>query len=114
MNLLKSNAYTRGKLKNGWFLGHFMEDKNLCDNDLEMQMIHLKKGFVKESTRINKKVKALTILIKGRFEISFPEENESFVLEKSGDFIKFDLSSRHIGRAIKSSTILTTKWPSKT
>tara|TARA_Y100000034_G_C6781417_1_gene349309 strand:- start:104 stop:448 length:345 start_codon:yes stop_codon:yes gene_type:complete len=112
MEITKDNAFDLGKNRTGWFIGHFMDNPNFKTEDFEIQFIDLKKGFSKESTKINPNVKAVTILIKGNFELDFPEENKKVVLKEQGDFVKFDLSSKHIGKAIKDTRILTIKWPS--
>lgn len=113
MEITKDNAFALGKDKEGWFFGSFINDPNLKSSDLEIQLIELEEGFSKRSTRHDASVKAITILIEGFFEISFPDEGHAVALEKQGDFVKYDLSSNHKSKALIDSTILTIKWPSK-
>jgi len=112
MEITKGNAIELGKNSKGWFMGYFMDEPHLRTDELEVQFIDLKKGDSKESTKINSDVKTLTILIKGCFELKFPDENKTIVLREQGDFIKFDLSSKHVGHALEDARILTIKWPS--
>lgn len=112
MDVTVDNAFELGKNRKGWFLGHFMDNPCLRTDDIEIQLIKLAKGHSKESKKVNHKVKAVTILIKGCFELEFPKENKKVVLERQGDFVLFDLSSKHIGKAIKDTQIITIKWPS--
>lgn len=112
MKTKKYNAYKVGKTRSGWFLGHFMNDAMLQSRDLEVQLSSLRKGFYKESTKVDSKVKVLTILISGKFELAVPSEKKKILLQKEGDFVRFDLSKKHTGRAHKNTKILTIKWPS--
>lgn len=112
MKIKKGNAFKLGSLRNGWFLGHFMNDTMLKSRKLEVQLSKLKKGFFKESTKIHPKVKVLTLLVSGKFELAIPSEKKKVVLQKEGDFVRFDLTKKHTGRALKNTKLLTIKWPS--
>ena len=112
MDITKGNALELGKARKGWFLGYFMDDPNLRTNDLELQCIEMDKGYSKESTKLNPKVKTVTVLVKGKFELRFPEEGKTVVLEKEGDFATYDLRSKHVGTALERTTILCVRWPS--
>lgn len=112
MEITKYNALELGKNRKGWFLGHFMDNPDIQIKDLEIQFVDLKKGSSKESTTVNPDIKNVTILIKGCFELDFPEENKKVLLKEEGDFVKYDLSSKHIGKVIEDSRILTIRWPS--
>ena len=58
------------------------------------------------------KAKTISILIKGKFLLIFPEENKEIVLEKQGDFVFWDSKVYHGSEALEDSTVLTIRWPS--
>jgi len=96
----------------GWVAGHFLdEDSPLKISDFELKWGRHKKGEKREDIASASDVKSLAILISGKFKFDFPDENNSFVLEKEGDFCYYAGVS-HSWEVLKDCLILTLRWPS--
>lgn len=98
----------------GWFIGHFLEKgSNFFSEEFEVKWYHHPKGDIKNPPGRNKLAKTITILIKGKFMVRYPEENTTEVLlSKQGDYVFHDAGVLHISEALEDSVMLTIRWPS--
>ena len=108
-NIVQGNA--NDIRKSSWFLGHFM-DPPLKDNDVEIKWAHHSKGEKKQKPGTNLKAKTISILAKGKFLVSFPEENREVLLEKEGDFVLVSPKIKHTWEALEDTLLISVRWPS--
>ena len=106
------NAAAASKNTRGWFLGHFIpgEDNPLHNADLEVKWFTHARGETRREWSPASEVRTLSILIRGRFVLLFPEHE--VLLEKEGDFVLFGPGIAHSFRSENESLVLTVRWPS--
>ncbi len=73
-----------------------------------------KKGEEKKEIVANKKAKTISILIKGKFLIRFPEDNKDVLLSEIGEYVFWDSMVYHNSEALEDSIVMTIRWPSIT
>jgi hypothetical protein len=95
-----------------WLIGHFIEpEKGLFfDERVEIKWGTHKAGEKKGFWTKSSSAKTLSILIKGKFVMSFPDRD--CVLEKEGDYVVFDTEMAHAWHALEDSVSITVRWPS--
>ncbi|MEK7606433.1 MAG: signal peptidase I [Patescibacteria group bacterium] len=99
-------------LHRGWVVGRFIEMENpLHSTDVEIKYHVAKKGEHNEVVA-SSKAQSLTILIRGEFKISFPEQSKEFILKKEGDFIFWNPGIGHDWEVREDSLLITVRWPS--
>ncbi|MBI5376842.1 MAG: signal peptidase I [Candidatus Schekmanbacteria bacterium] len=105
--------------RNGWVLGHFVNDPCLNSNLVEVKWgIHQKEANYNINDNIfegNYSAHSMSILIQGSFHIEFRhgESIERIMLEKPGDYVVWFPEIEHRGTAQTDNTIvLTIRWPS--
>jgi len=111
-------AFTVGNAINdgthGWFIGHFVNDGSGLrrTNDLEVKWGELRAGETKRSRHTNDQGTTLTLLIRGRFVVTFPALQIDVVLERPGDYVIFAPRLEHKWQSETQSTVVTVRWPS--
>jgi hypothetical protein len=108
-----NNDIKKSPEKRGWFIGHFINKNSIFyNNEFEVRWALHKKGEKKKFPAKTKTAKTISILIKGKFLIKFPKNNENIVLSNQGDYVFWDSNVYHSSEALVDSTILTIRWPS--
>jgi len=111
MDIVKGNFDDETDTHRGWIMGHFMEeDSPFKTENIEIKWGKHKAGEHKKSAAKNEKAKTLTILIKGRFTLTF--YNQKIILYKEGDYCFWEAGTYHSWFADEDSLILTIRWPS--
>jgi hypothetical protein len=104
----KKNIKTRG-----WFIGSFLDKSSLLsNNDLEIKWGVHKKGELYDKIRAVKHSKSLSILIRGKIGIDFPDLNKKIILKKEGDYLYWSEKTFHTSKILEDSLVLTIRWPS--
>ena len=102
----------------GWFFGHFIKEGSKFSQchtkDFEIKWGVHPKGKQKKRPGYNKKARTFTILIHGKFLVTFFRDNkkEEFLLEKAGDYILYPPKISHTWLAKEDSLTFTIRWPS--
>ncbi len=112
-NVIFGNASVEGALSWGWFVGHFITPS---DDPRSTPLLEVKGGVHKAGDgrtqwATNVEATTLSILIKGRFRLQFPEQE--FVLSREGDYVLWSPGVPHYWVAEANSTVVTVRWPSK-
>jgi len=82
------------------------------NDDFEVKWGVHPKGDKKDIAGMNIKAKTLSILIKGKFLVSFPDDGEEVILGNQGDYVYFENGIYHGSEALEDSVVLTIRWPS--
>lgn len=95
-----------------WLIGHFIEPQKglLFNEDVEIKWGTVKAGEEKSFWVKSTHAKTISILIKGKFIISFPDCE--YVLEKEGDYVLWGTEIAHTWKALEDSVLITVRWPS--
>jgi len=103
------------KNNRGWIAGWFIEPHDpLHSDDFEVKWSKHPNPHGKEKKEPQGgPAKTITILIKGKFSVTIPETNQTFTLNKMGDYVYFDENITHTWKCLKNpSQMLTIRWPS--
>ena len=99
--------------RRGWFIGHFVEDESVFKtDDFEIRWTFHPKGDKKPQIAANMKAKTVSVLIKGKFVLIYPDQKKEVILSKPGDFVYHDAKVYHGSEALEDSIMLTIRWPS--
>jgi hypothetical protein len=104
------NADDEGRARGGWFLGHFIPSGLRMTHDVEVKWGSHAAGERRETWGVNRRATTLSILVRGRFRITFPDRE--VVLEREGDYALWAPGIPHTWCAEEPSTIVTVRWPS--
>ena len=106
------NAGAEGASRGGWFAGHFIapEDDLRSTSALEIKWGVHKAGDCRTEWAVNTEATTLSILVKGRFRLQFPEQE--ILLADEGDYALWLPGVPHYWSALEDSTIVTVRWPS--
>ncbi len=107
------NAHIEGASRSGWFIGHFLAptDDPRSTPTLEVKWAVHAAGESRIQWAMNVEATTLSILIKGRFRLQFPDQE--VLLAHEGDYVLWSPGVAHCWSAEEASTILTVRWPSK-
>lgn len=106
------NANIEGASRRGWFIGHFLSPGDpRSTSDLEVKWGIHPAGDHRSDWAKNREATTLSILIKGRFRVQFPEQE--ILLSREGDYVLWCPGVSHTWYAEEESIILTVRWPSK-
>ena len=109
------NAAFDGMDRKGWFVGHFIEGDGLrTSKDVELKWALHKKGETNGSFAANRTATTISMLIRGRFRVTFRTEMETtdVLLDKEGDYALWPPNVEHDWFAEEDCVILTVRWPS--
>lgn len=99
--------------RRGWFLGYFMDqDSEFYSKDFEVKWGKHEQGYKKKGVGKNRTAKSISILVKGKVKIAFPEQNKETLLENEGDYVYFSPGIGHTFEALEQSITITFRWPS--
>ncbi|NJK66041.1 MAG: signal peptidase I [Microcoleus sp. SU_5_3] len=106
------NAGAEGASRGGWFAGHFIipEDDPRSTSILEVKWGVHKAGECRTEWAVNAEATTLSILVKGRFRLQFPEQE--ILLSCEGDYALWRPGVPHYWSAEDDSAIVTVRWPS--
>lgn len=110
------NASLDGLNRKGWFVGHFIDDDALRkSDDVEVKWAFHPRGESNDKFVANRTATTMSILIRGRFKISFRTDSDAddVLLEKEGDYALWPPMVEHDWVAVEDSVILSVRWPSK-
>ncbi|MCU0541282.1 MAG: signal peptidase I [Oscillatoriaceae cyanobacterium Prado104] len=112
-SVIFGNAGAEGASRDGWFAGHFItpEDDPRSTSALELKWGIHKAGECRTQWAVNAKATTLSILVKGRFCLQFPDRE--ILLSNEGDYALWLPGVPHYWQAEEDSTIVTVRWPSK-
>ncbi len=107
------NAHIEGTNRSGWLLGHFVTptDDPRYTPMLEVKWAVHKAGDNRKEWAMNVEATTLSILVKGRFRLHFPEED--VLLSGEGDYVLWPPGMPHCWLAESDSTVVTIRWPSR-
>lgn len=108
-----NNGIQGQPLKKGWFIGYFMDNlPELKTDKFEVKWGIHKKGWKRDRIGTNQTAKTISILMQGKFKVTYPDENQEAMLEKMGDYIFHSPGVDHHSEALEDSVVLTIRWPS--
>ncbi len=107
------NAADEGTAYRGWFVGHFLErgaDPRHSEAVEVKWGVH-PAGEARAAWVRNAQATTLSILVRGRFYLTFPDAE--YLLAREGDYVLWAPGVPHYWRAVEDSIILTVRWPSR-
>lgn len=112
-NVVFGNAHREGTNRGGWFVGYFISPAGdpRSTGEVEIKWGVHQAGERRSQWATNQEATTLSILIKGRFRLQFPEQE--ILLSDEGDYALWCPGVPHTWCAEAESTILTVRWPSK-
>jgi hypothetical protein len=105
--------------RKGWVIGSFIRDDSFFHSDeFEVKWASHKKGYSKAGLKTEVETKTLTLLISGKFRVTFIDKSdghtEDIVLNELGDYLAYDASVYdHTGEALEDCLLIVLRWPSK-
>jgi hypothetical protein len=111
--IVQGNLNQNDPKRRGWFARHFMDEGSpFKTDDFEMQWRKLKAGEEKPALGTQKVAKTIGILVYGKFEFNFPDENKKITLSKEGEFVFFDAGVTHSWKVHQDTLLISIRWPS--
>lgn len=106
------NAARESQPFRGWFLGQFVpEQLGLRATDqVEVKWGVHEAGERQAEWSLNRTATTISILLRGRDRISFPDGD--VLLEREGDYVIWGPGVPHRWHALAHSVVLTVRWPS--
>ncbi len=111
--VVAGNAAVDGSPYRGWLVGHFAGEAGspTCTEAVEVKWGVHPAGERRSSPAANATATTLSVLVRGRFRLRFP--NRIVVLEREGDYALWALGVAHDWLAEDESVVLTVRWPSR-
>lgn len=111
-SIVTGNANQEAVRYRGWLIGHFITPAAdpRATTAVEVKWGVHKAGEMKYTWAKSVEATTLSMLIRGRFRLSFP--NHDFVLSQEGDYLVWSPDVFHKWQAEQDSVILTVRWPS--
>lgn len=113
--IIQGNAFDDStKDRGSWFIGNFIlpEDSLQRTGAVEVKWGVHAAGEEKPSSGTNMLSTTLTLLISGRFLLTFPDTGLQVTLERTGDYLIYAPAVKHTWKSIEPSVVLTVRWPS--
>ncbi len=110
--ILVGNAGADGAAHRGWLVGHFagVPGAPNCSEAVEVKWGVHPAGERRATAAVNATATTLSVLVRGRFRLRFPER--VVVLEREGDYALWPPGVAHDWLAEAESIVLTVRWPS--
>ena len=108
------NASVDGHGRGGWYLGHMVpggEEALRSSSQVEVKWGVHAAGSPRKGWVANTEATTLSVLVRGRFRILFPEAD--VLLEREGDYALWPPGLPHHWVAEDDSVVLTVRWPSR-
>jgi hypothetical protein len=104
----------------GWFIGHFIESLQnehagslRTSDEVEVKWGEHEPGEARRGPSVERAATTLTLLIGGRFRLTFPDLGREVLLERPADYVLFGPGIRHTWTALAPCTVVTVRWPSR-
>ena len=112
MSWVRGNCRTDEGGERGWFVGHFLDRAGdlRVTSAVEVKWGEHVAGDERVAWSRNRHATTVSILISGRFRISFPDGE--VVLCQQGDYALWAPGVAHHWRCEEDCTIVTVRWPS--
>lgn len=112
-NRAHGNAAVDGGNFHSWLVGHFVPESLAprLSNDVEIKWAAHQAGEHQAEWTVNETATTISILIRGRDRISFPDGD--IVLEHEGDYVMWGPGVPHRWKAETEVVVVTVRWPSK-
>ena len=112
LRVLTGNAAVDGAAHRGWLVGHFAGAPGA---PTRTEAVEVKWGVHPAGDRravaaVNATATTLSILVRGRFRLRFPDR--VVVLEREGDYALWEPGVAHDWLAQEESVVVTVRWPS--
>ena len=110
--VVAGNAATDGIPYRGWLVGHFAGEP---DSPTRTGVVEVKWGLHptgdhRATAALNVRATTLSILVRGRFRLRFPDR--VVVLEREGDYALWEPGVAHDWLAEEESVVMSVRWPS--
>ena len=110
--VITGNAADDGAAYRGWLVGHFAGEPG---SPARSEAVEVKWGVHPAGERrataaVNATATTLSILVRGRFRLRFPERD--IVLAQEGDYALWPPGIAHEWLAEEASVVVTVRWPS--
>lgn len=107
------NAALDGAGHRGWLVGHFLDTPGdpRATAAVEVKWGVHPAGDRRQAIAMSVEATSLSILISGRFRISFPDQE--VILSRPGDYAIWSAGVPHRWSAEAESVVLTVRWPSR-
>lgn len=110
--VIVGNADDDGQAHRGWLVGHFAGSSGV---PTYTEAVEVKWGVHPAGERrvvsaVNATATSLSLLVRGRFRLGFPER--AVVLEREGDYALWPPGVAHDWHAEEESVVVTIRWPS--
>lgn len=113
MSIQTGNLNEEGRSYRSWVIGHFRDQHSpLFNEQFEVRWAKHAKGERKDPPKYNETAKTITVLVSGKFKVTFPGLSQEVVLENEGDYVFHDANVLHGSEALEDSFIITLRWPS--
>jgi len=111
--IVLGNASAEGENRWGWVIGHFLTptDDPRSTSLLEVKWGVHQAGETRQQWAVNIEATTLSLLVKGRFHLQFPEQK--VLLCNEGDYVLWLPGVPHTWEAELDSVVVTIRWPSK-
>ena len=98
----------------GWFFGR-LPDRELPypwnNKHMSMKWWEAPGGSKKDGEpTAEEEDKTITILVRGKHRLFFPDTNEEFILSKEGDYVFWEPGIRHTWEALDDNLTITFRW----
>lgn len=105
------NAQLDGARTKRWFVGNFLPaESGRRFSDVELKWSVNKKGAKNEGIAYNKVAHSISILIRGKMQVEFPDSN--LTLANVGDYTLWKPGVSHSWTALEDTITLAVRWPS--
>lgn len=109
--IIVGNAQAEGKMRRGWFMGHFIEPTDARSTAaLEIKWGVHAAGEARSQWADAAEVTTISILINGKFRVQFPDRD--VLLSEPGDYVLWLPGVAHTWQAETDSIVLTVRYPS--
>ena len=111
-NIRTGNIHHKPNGERDWIMGNFEDPLPypFFSTKFEIKWAELRKGEKKSNAKSDSACQTLTILVKGKHSVDFPEHQQRFVLEKEGDYVFFEPGVSHSWAAIEDTLTITIRW----
>ncbi len=110
--IVAGNAAADGSPYRGWLVGHFAGEAGSPTRTRAVEVkwgVH-PAGDHRATAALNARATTLSILVRGRFRLRFPDR--VVVLEREGDYALWPPGVAHDWLAEEASVVVTVRWPS--
>jgi hypothetical protein len=110
------NVYCKPNGDRGWIMGNFPNRPlpyPFSNKQFEIKWAEQEKGEKKSGAKSDGRRQTLTILVRGKHSVEFPESQKRFLLKREGDYVFFEPGVLHSWEAIQDNLTITIRWSAK-